>query len=231
MLSTYKRSPELYKRRYIDRDPAAQFISTPAMKLGSMVDDALTLGKHKYRVNPHDGRSKKGKAYKLKYGDYLLSQTDYDKAKELIKYIRRQSFFDKKSYDFQVLLEGKLNGTLFCGLADLIAKDKSCMIDLKVTGKVFTPHRWNAHAWDMGYYRQFAIYGYLFGHPVGCYWAVAHNAGYGVCSVKLYRADPELIAAALEEACELIELIKKKKFTTKKVTWGDVIDLGPPSLA
>lgn len=231
MLSTYKHSPDLYKRRYLDQDPTTFITRTREMKLGSLVDDLITRGHTDYVANPFDFR-KERKEYlafkKCHDDDKIIPLELYETALEIVEFVKAQPFFQDPA-DFQVVLQGTLERRRICGLADWIMKDRSKLIDLKVVSthiKTESPSRWNHHAWDMGYYRQFALYEYMLGQSIDCYWVVAHNAGYGVVDVKIYKADPRLKAEALEEARQLMKGIKAKRFSKPIITWDNVIDLG-----
>lgn len=242
MIQTYVQSPNLYKLRYIDRDPEAQIEKTDNMKRGSIVDEMLTEGKTNYVVNPYsyNGQRKDYNAFKEENDpDWTVSEKTMNQAMEIAEAITRQPFWEqnKKGRGFQLILEGTLGDSLICGKPDWIdtlGKQRYRLVDLKVVGgaKVQSPKKWMHNALDMGYYRQLALYRYLFANLQGipenyvqCYWAVAAYHEYGRVAIKLYKAQEDIMVAAMEQARQALAGIQSNIFEDPLLGWENVIDL------
>jgi hypothetical protein len=243
MIGTYRKSPSLYKRRYIDRDPDTQKKSSDAMKKGSILDDLLTRnGETDYLVNPHDGRTKAGKEFKELYGeDKIITNAVLSEVVKLYDEVVRQPFWTEglKKRIFQIPLEGKLEGVLVCGLPDWIdplPDGRYRLVDLKSTtvNNIATAKKWMWTAMDRGYYRQAAMYQILLAQKFGvereaidfCWCAVATDPYEpGLTKVALLKANQLHIDMALSELKEALQGIKANKFDEMSATWDDVVEV------
>jgi len=240
MLGIYKKSPALYKKMFIDKEPGYEFVCTDAMKRGLVVDAALTQGDCPYQVKVLKRDDPETFALQKDMDPrYLLNETNWQQATEIIERIEEQPFwhdgFDKRI--FQMPLEGKINDVLVCGLPDWIdpaGEGHWRMVDLKVVSamKITNPRKWFMNAMDMGYFRQAAIYQHLFAelkgvpkHHVPFSWAVASYVQKGLVQVELYHAPQEHIDKAMDEVERLLDGIKNKRFEDRLLTWKDEIDL------
>ena len=165
---------------------------------------------------------------------------------EMVQKLRAQSFWKDglNSRSYQVLLEGQLQDSLTCGLADWIddlGDNRYRIVDLKVTSstKISTPRKWLFNAIEMGYVRQGAMYQYLWSQMKGvpiediqfCH-AVAAYERPGLVSVNLYEFPQVILDQGLADATVLLRGISKGQFTDKENKWSGAIDLGlwDPSL-
>lgn len=168
-VSDFLKSKEYYKAKHIKH--TVEFNVTPSMKIGSMVDLALTKGtisaiKRKYSVKclKRDNPSLYEKQ-KTMSDDYLVSETEFNKAKALSKKVLQSPLYEwylENAAMFQVILTDNYEGVDVCGVADAITvTDSTVYLDdwkTSTPGAMRSPKHWLWHCEDLGYLRQLAHY-------------------------------------------------------------------------
>ncbi len=216
-IGDYLRSPEYYFDCHVAKTIKKKI--TPSMKYGSLVDELVT--RQKVSFSPKVLKSENEslfEAQKFFDEDILISRTDYEDAHTLAKYILSHVDFLTDDCRYQVILEGTLEDTLVCGKADIITSN--ALIDLKVTNPsaMRSEVSWDYHTRDYFLYEQMALYRYLLKSDIPCYWLAASQDSDGACSLKLFKADENLLAMALERVRVAIRGIQAKKFRNESIS-------------
>lgn len=169
----YLKSPDLYYRRYVLKDPKAQFVPTPSMVKGSLVDDLVTRGQTD--IQKKVTKKEDPELYAAQQDldpSLLITSAQYDEAMEVVEELKRQPIWcdNVAGSEFQVLLENYLSPTKgrlvpICGLVDRVSVDPETgihrIIDLKVTAPGNQKH-FRHFAVEMGYDMQLAVYRWLY---------------------------------------------------------------------
>ncbi len=249
----YIKSPEYYKRKYIDRTVVQKM--TAPMQRGSMVDYLLTQAKEGER--PVYVRKFERTCYKkddpetyAKESDiiagqesldskYLVTPAIYDQAWSVVNEIIRQPYWQDgiKDAQWQVVLEGELEGLKVCGLPDRIdplGDNKYRLIDVKCVNpiKIDNPKKWLWNARESGYFHQAALYQYLLAERqdiplahIECCHVVGAPVDDGYAISAIYRIPQQHLNRAMEEIRRALRGIKAKNFAPKLMSWKDVIVL------
>ncbi len=253
MITDYLKSPEYYKRKYIDRTVVQKF--TAPMQRGSMVDYLLTQAKEGERpvyvrkfertCFKKDDPETYAKETDIIAGQesldsrYLVTPGIYDQAWSVVNEIIRQPYWQDgiKDAQFQVVLEGKLEGLQVCGLPDRLdslGDGRYRMIDVKCVNpiKIDNPRKWLWNAKESGYMHQAALYQFLladrediprtnieFCHVVGA----PADDGYAIS--QIYKIPQYHIDKAMEDIYRALRGIKAKNFAPKLMSWKDAIVL------
>lgn len=210
-ISDYLRSPEQYYAAHVAKTTKKKI--TPSMKYGSLVDEIVT--RQTISFSPKVLKSENEDLFKTQKffdEDTLVSKTDYEDAHVLAEYILTHVDFLTDETRYQVILEGILEGTLMCGKADIITPN--ALIDLKTTNPSAMRNEisWDYHTRDFFLYEQMALYRYLLGSDIPCYWLAASQEYDGACLLKLFKADENLLVMALDRVKAVIRDIKDGKF-------------------
>lgn len=242
MISTYLKSPALYKKMYIDK--TITFNVTDPMKKGSIVDDLLTLGKTQY--SPKVLKKDDPDLFEMQKDmdpEYIVSPATYDQALDIVAHVKSQPYWKKgiRSAKFQETFYREAGDQVLCGMADRIDKlptkngiQRYRLSDLKVTSamKVTSPHKWFWNCQEMGYFRQLALYRYLFAHQQGipelnitCHHTVVCYVQEGLVESHLFDIPESILNIALVEVFQALENIKCERFEDPKLSWKDSIDL------
>ncbi len=209
-INDYLFNPEYFYKRHVSK--SLSFHTTDPMKLGSMVDERLTKGRCTYKV---------GVRKKDQKNDKLVTQAMWDKGKDMASYVRKHDFWKElmntKGVQMQKILEGVINSTKICGMADIIVPGR--LIDLKCTNatNVKSEKKWHYHCLEMGYYRQLALYNKLLGGGNKCYHLCLSETKTDFYELRLFRADMMEIDNALVDVLKAIDDIKKKKFDSPRL--------------
>lgn len=245
MLTDYLKSPEFYKKKYIDRIIKEKF--TAPMQRGSMVDYILTqqVGENAH-IMPYVRKVLKKddpEQYEIQKEidpRYLVTPDLFDQAITVAEEIYRQPFWQQnlKTAKFQQVLEGYINDTLVCGLPDRIdplVQTRYRMVDVKVVNpiKISSPQKWYWNAWESGYVHQAALYQNLFAAEQGipaAHIEFCHAVGAPVSSnhaiSEIYKLPQRDIDKAMGEIVEALEGIKAGRFEPVLKDWTQVVDLG-----
>lgn len=239
MVKDYLKSPEYYARKYILRD-VERYLS-PSMKVGTAVDCMLS-GEHMPFQAADKGSSK---------NDSIISTKDLEKATIMAKAVTKTDFWKTMTKDnaleTQVILEGEIEGMLFCGKPDFVWHRsfktdtggfvKHVVIDAKTAqaSQAKSAKSFEYACYDYGYFVQLAIYRELMqqnGMEVDeLGFLVIGLTADGVPLVRLCRAHP----AALDSAFELVKAavigIKRQEFTDPVLKWDDSPFIGVPKEA
>lgn len=236
MISTYLKSPALYKKKYIDKTIRRK-PPTPAMVLGLMVDHVLTqpddfpyMRKVLKKDDPEIYEMQKEMD-----SQYLVTDALWEKFEQIVETLDEQPFWQDglKKARFQEVLAGEIEGVEVCGLPDRIdnLKDKKFRItDVKVVSMMKTAnvHKWSRNAVDMGYVRQAAMYRELLAQKEGVsvediefFHAVASFQEDGFVKIDLYKVEPGIMDHAFIEIREALQGIKKNIFPKQMLTWDD----------
>lgn len=252
-ITDYLKSPEYYKRKYIDRS-VVQKLTAP-MQRGSMVDYILTQWDKKKPL-PYVKKFERTcykkdnpETYALESAfiegqervelRYLVTPGIFDQAMSVVNEIVRQPYWQDglKTAQFQVVLEGKLEGLKVCGLPDRLdslPNGHYRMIDVKCVNpiKIDNPKKWLWNAKESGYIHQAALYQHLLAEREGiprthiefCHVVGAPvDDGYAISAI--YKIPQRLIDEAMLDIRKALRGIKAKNFAPKLMSWRDVIVL------
>jgi len=240
-LKDYMKDPSYYKRKHIDKDPKLEFKVTPNVCVGSMVDELLTTPDEEPQyVKKVLKKDDSDEFYRQKEMEdrYVLGATYFDKGMDMVEELKRQPVWTDHidTAQFQVLLEGELEGLKVCGLADRIDKvdGKLKLIDLKVTNPARneTGIRWHYHCIAMRYFHQLALYQHLYAEMKGidkeaisCAHVTIANVSAGLNQVKAFNIGQDKLDVAFEEVREALRGIKDGHFDPKLTTWHEVEEI------
>jgi hypothetical protein len=224
-IKDYLRDPAFYYRRHVLKDPAVQIVPTDAMKRGTVVDDLLTRGQTS--IQPRVLKRDDPELYEEQQhlpDSVLIGQSYWDEAVEINNTLLHDPLWmaGQSESEYQVLLQGNINGVKVCGLADRICGME--IIDLKVTNanKISSPEKWMWNCIEMKYAHQFAMYQHLFSEKVGinktdmrCRHVCAAYIEPGFVEVKSFIVPQPMIDAAYLEIVSALDGIKNKKFDKK----------------
>jgi len=232
-LNDYLKDPHYYKLKHIDGVIPRKV--TDPMKRGLLVDAVLTQPDN----NPYEMKVLKREDPELFEkqkevdDEFLLSSTYYEQAMQVIEAILDQPFWNDgiDKAIFQQVLEGEIEGMLFCGLPDRIDRTGELtwrISDLKVVNpiKLDSKKKWMFNAQEMGYLRQAAIYRKLWADLQGIplenvefYHIAAAFIEPRLTKIKLYEIESHLMDMAMDQVKELTRGIRDKKFESKVITW------------
>lgn len=231
-------SKEYYKAKHIDG--TVERSTTPSMQIGSMADIYMSTGKASAilkefsvkclkRDNPEEFE-----AQKTMDADRIVSETNYDKAINIGRKIVESdlySWFKKNKTEFQVILQGKVDGIDVCGMTDAltVVGDNVYIDDFKTSAPnaMGSVVKWHFHCVDYGYYRQMAHYKDMVEqmHPdknIVCRHIVISNDDFA--QVKLFAFSPETLVEPLKQFKETVKAITEEKEWIDPVpTWDDAI--------
>lgn len=238
MITDYLKSPEYFKKKYIDRTIKQKF--TAPMQKGSMVDAILTRNTNPYEyavLKKEDPET--FERQKTLDPAFLVTKALYYEAMAVVEEVKRQPYWQHNIENalFQTVLEGTLEGVLTCGLPDRIdplGNMKYRMVDLKVVNpiKLSSPRKWLANAQEAGYIHQAALYQYLFAKEQGIpitniqfAHVVAASVSPSYATSKLFIIPQELIDEAMLEVRSALQGIKAKNFEPKLLSWDEAVML------
>ena len=218
-----KRTHSKFKRTCKKKDNAEQYdIETAFVKASDAAYDAETelIEEQVERVGE----------------DFLVTQEVWDKTEEVVNAIKSAPFWQDgvENSMMQVPMKGTLQGATVCGMADRIDTLSSDdfryrMIDLKTVSylKTSTPQKWFHNCKEFGYFRQLALYRYLWAELQGiplenitCHHAVASWVQDGLVTIKLFTVPEGILNAAFAELEMALSGILAGDFEDEKPTWG-----------
>lgn len=218
----YLKSKEYYKAKHIDH--TVEFNVTPSMKIGSMVDEALTKGKigaikRKYHVKVL--KKDDPQAYernKKVSDDHLVTQLEYDKAVAMSKKVLKSDlykWYTDNATMMQVILQDKVDGVDVCGVADAVTVvgDTVYLDDWKTStlSSMESPKKWLWKCQDFGYLRQISHYRNMLSKTWGdkeivCRHIVISNDSM-YPQVKIFQFNNEDLIDAYEEFKRVVHMI------------------------
>ena len=243
MVSDYVRSPEFYKKKYIDKIIPKK-VSEP-MKRGSLVDRILTQGTnlpYRCKVLKRDDPDEFLEQKEVS-DDLLLSTAYWNQAQQISTDVLRSQIWNEnlEEAEFQVLLKGEIDELPVCGMADRIDRlggQRYRLIDLKVVQaqKVSSPSKWLHTCLDFGYLRKLALYQHLFAldmkipsEYVECGHIAAAYVEEGLTDVKAFTISQFALDAAFDEILAALSGIKMERFVSHETSWQDAIQIGTTS--
>lgn len=239
MISDYLKSPGYYYKKHIGKTIKRKV--TDPMKRGSVVDAMLTQDSNPYQIKvlKKDDPDLYEEQQEMD-GHFLISETEWSKAQTVADHVRSQPIWSEGLEDanFQVLLEGEIEGLQVCGLADRInglGDLRYRLIDLKVVNPIKIDHaqKWYWNVIEMGYARQMSLYQHLFAESQGipsenveCAHIVGAfiEEGFAIC--KGFLLPQPLLDEAFSQCLEALRGIKHKQFNDPQITWADAETIG-----
>ncbi len=246
----FLKSKEYYYKKHISHE--IEWKDTPSMKIGRLVDDIVTRGEMNYKVkvlkkdDPDEYEAQKDIP-----PDKLITQEQFEEACGRAQAVIKELFYkwyEERGAQFQVLLQSFIpygahprSKISICGIADIITETRTQIFidDLKSVGqlKVASPQKWFWNCKDMGYFRQMAVYKYLWQQmhkrnkkEIICRHVVVTKEENDLYKVMLYVIDPILLEEPLREFIETAKAIfKEKEWKDEPVTWKDAKKINPLS--
>ena len=253
-VSDFLKSKEYFLKKHIS-DEIPNPSSIP-MKIGSMVD-ALLCGEeipYSIKVLKREDPEEYQRQSDLPE-DRIVTQAQFDEAQARVKAITREPFFEEYAKDnrvdrteFQTILLGHIPYGIkpnrekipICGMADAITRRRRKAVyidDFKSTSpmKVVNPKTWYWVCHDMGYFRQLAVYKYLFEQtrerldkrPIICRHIVVTKLQENLYKVHLFVIPNELLIEPWKQFERTVKAIwEEKDWKDEPVEWKSAIDLG-----
>lgn len=235
-LKDYLKSKEYFYEKHVKHSVEKK--ETPALVLGSMVDDIVTCGwktfEKNYKVVTRRNLKNPPKAYTE------VTQAVWDEAVEIGTKVRKsQAFKDLKGFRRQVLLKYNEKIGLFKGLAGLldflkIEGNIATIVDLK-TSNTCHPKKYLYHSFDYGYFWQLAFYAKLVllnyeeVNIVRCYHVVVEKDADKIYPMNVFEFSQVNIAQEMlkiDNVLEEINTMKARDYKDEIISFKDVIHLG-----
>lgn len=242
-VNDFLKGKEYYKSKHIDK--TFEYANTPAMLIGSMVDDALSTGSittitKKYEVKV--AKKEDPEKYKKQKENprYVASEDDIETSKKIAKRILKSDFYKfykENATMFQVQLQGKYDGIDVCGMADAITvlEDRVYLDDFKTTAPMHmtSPAKWYWHCKDAGLLRQLAHYKNLIKNtfadrPIICRHIVI-SSDPDLFKMKIFQFDEGCFEGMLDEFKDVMhQIVNEKEWVDKLPAHSDYQVIYPP---
>ncbi len=208
-VSCFLESKEQYKRRYIDR--SEQFVQTPSMLIGSMVDVAFSnrttgaiAAEYSVKVFKKDDVTLYERQKNDDYEFTIVTETQWDTAFDMATKLLDSDLYrwykkpGMRRYFQKVLIDKKFG---ICGMLDVLTIDPVNKIayidDLKTSANssLRTVRSWYWHCLDYAYFRQMFLYRLLVKERYPDYEVVCRHLVMGSAKphpVKLFIFDDKM---------------------------------------
>lgn len=222
----FLKSKEYYKALYIDKTEV--FTPTTSMKIGSMVDHALSTGSIKSILKVFEikvqSRENKEKYQQQKEADprFLVDRKSFLIAAKVAEKVLNSplyQWYQEHGSMTQVIMQDRYFDTDVCGIADCVTVvgDTVYLDDWKTCRPtaITSPKRWVHHCRELGYFRQMAHYKNMLSKTFGdknivCrHIAMTNDSMYP--KVMIYQITDDMLAGYLEEFKETVAKIVMEK--------------------
>ena len=226
-IKTYLDSKELYKLRYIDKNPDYQFEKSDAVIKGTIVDEILTEGKTKYAPKVLKNEDPELFERQKANPEFVATPAVWRDAMLIVEQLPKHPIWNllKERGDFQKIVEGEIGGVKMCGKLDSLVLDAG-IFDLKVTNQMAgkNEHKWKWHCLDLSYHIPSFVYTFLEGNNLPFY-HIAVWLENKILEVKLYRVPQSMIEQGAKDTLRAVEGIKNGDFEPELCSLDSAVEI------